>query len=232
MTSDSLSKGRAYQGLVEMIVSGQIREEESLSERGLSERLGFGRTPIREAIKDLVRDGLLESHPVRGTVLKSLTLGDLQDLYEVRFALEGLAAFLAAERGDLTEIARQAALIESAMDAPGSVALEDVHIAGVECHHLLVKASGNRRLEEMYRPFRIRFGGPLVLSPDRSSARILQAASEHLAILRAVLVRDPLEARDLMCRHLQAGLEHRSDLLLKRSAYSRSTRQMTTEKPD
>src|SRR6266404_279294 len=56
---------RAYNKLVELLLSGAISEDVALSERGLSMALGLGRTPIREAVKDLVREGVLESHPTR-----------------------------------------------------------------------------------------------------------------------------------------------------------------------
>src|SRR5699024_10826625 len=111
-TAPKLAKEQAYDKLVELILSGVISEDRPLSERGISEQLGVGRTPTREAIKDLVRDGVPESHPIRGTVLRSLTIADLQGLYEIRFAIEGLAAFLAAERGKVDELKSYATAFE------------------------------------------------------------------------------------------------------------------------
>lgn len=219
MTAEPLNKDLAYDSLVDLIVRGEINETETLSERSLSERLGFGRTPIREAIKDLVREGVLESHPVRGTVLKGLDLTDLQDLYEIRFAIEGLAVFLAAERGPVEELYPIRDLLTTALREPGSVSAEEIHAVGVECHYIIVRLSGNARLVEMYRPFRIRFGGPFVLTPQSSRDRIVEAAREHLDIISAVIGRQPEEARNLMCSHLRIGLEHRTNLLLKRSRY-------------
>jgi DNA-binding GntR family transcriptional regulator len=110
----SLDRERAYRKLVDLILSGKLTENTPLSERGLAESLELGRTPIREAIKDLVREGVLDTHPTRGTFIRPLSLLDLQELYQIRYALEGLAAFLAAERGPSEELISYAAAFQSA----------------------------------------------------------------------------------------------------------------------
>lgn len=66
MPIERLDSERAYDRLVQLIQNGLILEEQPLSKRKLADKLGFGRTPIREAIKGLARDGVLESHPPRG----------------------------------------------------------------------------------------------------------------------------------------------------------------------
>src|SRR5690606_31196479 len=95
---------RAYERLVALLLDGAFPEGTPLSERSLSETLGFGRTPTREAVRDLVREGVLESHPTRGTIVRPLSLAELQDIYEIRYAIEGMAGFLAAERGVLDSL--------------------------------------------------------------------------------------------------------------------------------
>src|SRR6185437_2852402 len=121
-------------------------------------------------IKDLVRDGVLESHPTRGTVLRPLSLSDMQDLYELRFAIEGLAAFLAAERGPVEELRGYAEAFERILENPSGYDVEAVHDQGVDCHYDIVRLAGNSRMMEMYRPFRIRFRIPFGIvrknSPD------------------------------------------------------------------
>jgi DNA-binding GntR family transcriptional regulator len=219
-TPPKLSSQQAYDRLVEMILNGEIREDHPISERGISEAVGIGRTPIREAVKDLVRDGVLESHPARGTTLRPLTPVDLQELYEIRYAIEGLAAFLAAERGRLEELEPYAKAFEATLEDPQATDMVRVYDHGVEFHYAIIKLAANKRLLEIYRPFRIRFRIPFGIVRTRSPERVLASVSEHLAICRAIGARDAERARHLMCEHLRIGLQFRMDMLLRKSGYS------------
>jgi len=96
MPTASLDRDRAYALLRDLVISGEFAPDEPLSERSLSSRLALGRTPIREALKALARDGLLTIHPMRGTFLRQMSFDDLREIHELRLALEGMAAYLAA----------------------------------------------------------------------------------------------------------------------------------------
>jgi DNA-binding GntR family transcriptional regulator len=98
---------RAYYAIRELIVTLELPPGSVVSERELMERLGLGRTPIREALRDLARDRLVEVYPRRGIFVSGVDVGDIAGLSEVRVALESQAARLAAERRndqDLTTI--------------------------------------------------------------------------------------------------------------------------------
>jgi len=217
-TSPKLESQRAYERLVEMLLSGEITEDQPLSERNLSERLGFGRTPVREALRDLVREGVLESHPTRGTVLRQLTLTDLHDLYELRSAIEGLAASLAAERGPVELLQPYAEAFERTLTS-SSFDYHHVHDHGVEFHKEIIRLSGNKRLAELYQPFRLRFRIPFGIIRNRTPERVREAVSEHYELLEAIMARHPERARQLMCAHLKKGLEFRAEMLLHRQRY-------------
>jgi DNA-binding GntR family transcriptional regulator len=209
---------RAYDKLVEMLLNGTITEDQPLSERNLSELLGLGRTPIREAVRDLVREGVLESHPMRGTVLRPLTIADLQDLYEIRYGIEGIAASLAAQRGDVKELEPFARAFEEALSNPDFDVVQ-VHDVGVEFHKTVMRLSGNKRLLEMYYPFRLRFRIPFGIIRNRTPERVRDAVLEHQAMLEAIVRRDADQARQLMCDHLRKGLDFRIEMLLNRARY-------------
>jgi DNA-binding GntR family transcriptional regulator len=215
-TSPKLDSQRAYEKIVDMLVTTPLADDTLLSERNLSTALGLGRTPIREAVRDLVREGVLESHPTRGTILKPLSIADLQDLYEIRQAIEGLGAALAAERGAVELLEPYARAFAMAIEAPEEADLGQLHDVGIEFHSEVMRISGNARLHELYRPFRIRFRIPLGIVPRRAPARVLTAAREHQAILDAIVRRDSAEARRLMVDHLGSGLDFRIDQLLNR----------------
>lgn len=89
---------KAYRGLLEEIVSLHLAPGEVLVEEGLCERLGLGRTPVREALQRLAAQRLVVIIPRRGLMVSEINITDLREIYEVRSPLEGLAAALAAER--------------------------------------------------------------------------------------------------------------------------------------
>jgi DNA-binding GntR family transcriptional regulator len=89
---------QAYFRIRELIVSLELQPGSIVDERALMARLGIGRTPVREALRLLAREGLVEIHPRRGMFVSSVEVGDLAALSEVRAVLESLAARLAAER--------------------------------------------------------------------------------------------------------------------------------------
>ena len=218
---EKLESERAYDMLVDLLLNGTISENQPLSERALSSALGFGRTPIREAVRDLIREGVLESHPTRGTTIRPLTVHDLQDLYEIRFAIEGLAASLAAERGPVQELEPFAEAFEQILAND----TDDTHVAqthdhGVLFHKEVMRLSGNQRLIEMYHPFRLRFRIPFGIVRRRTPERVRVAVLEHQQILQAIMRRDAEQARTLMCQHLRKGLDFRMEMLMNRSRYN------------
>ena len=99
---------RAYYGIRELIVSLELAPGSPVSERELMERLGLGRTPVREALRTLAQEKLVEVYPRRGIVVSPVDVGDLASLSEARIVLESCAARLAAERANAAdrEVAR------------------------------------------------------------------------------------------------------------------------------
>ncbi|MGE4369345.1 MAG: GntR family transcriptional regulator [Burkholderiaceae bacterium] len=212
-----LESRMAYERLVELLLDGSLPEGAMLSERTLSESLGFGRTPVREAIRDLVREGVLESHPTRGSVVRRLTVLELQEIYEIRFALEGLAVQMAADRGAVDELLPYQERFEQVMNSSEPFDVKDIHDVGVDFHMKVVELSGNKELLNMYRPFRLRFRIPFGIVRQRRPERVLSAVTEHYRILQAIARHDTDVARELMHNHLKAGLDFRMKMLTTRT---------------
>ena len=93
---------QAYYRIRELIVTLELPPGSLVSERELMERLGLGRTPVREALRTLARERLVEVYPRRGIFVSPVNVGDLAGLSEVRATLESFAARLAAERATPT----------------------------------------------------------------------------------------------------------------------------------
>lgn len=208
MPMSSLDRDRAYSLLRDLVTSGEFAPDEALSERSLSNRLALGRTPIREALKALARDGLLTIHPMRGTFVRQMSFDDLREIHELRLALEGMAAYLAATRGP-TEPLRQCAEELRSIQLRDNLDVEEAQQVGWAFHDELFRATGNGRLAQSYDNLRAQSGLALQKMRQYSVERTRQAVSEHLDIYAAIEAHAPDTAQQRMWRHLSSAFEAR-----------------------
>lgn len=145
----------AYERLQHMIASGEILPDQPLPEVALAKALGMSRTPVREALRQMEMDGVLDYAPHFGAVVRKIGHDELAEMYSVREALESLAAAEAASRigpaeleqlaachGKMCELSRQASV--SARGVLEGEPLRDFIAADMEFHRIVVEASGNR----------------------------------------------------------------------------------------
>ncbi len=189
----------AYLRLRELIVTVELAPGTAISEPELMLRLGLGRTPIREALRTLQRERLVEVFPRRGMIVSAINVGDLGALTEVRGLLEAQAASLAAERATVAERNEIVDLI-AALDASG--AGERALIDLDERMHRAVWAAAHNpflaaTLEEYYtKTLRIWF-----LALDRV-AGLGDSIREHRALLVAIRDADPPGAAEAARQHV------------------------------
>jgi DNA-binding GntR family transcriptional regulator len=191
---------RAYHAIREMIVSLELRPGAVIDERRLIEELGIGRTPIREALRRLAHERLVEVYPRRGMFVTSVEIQDLASLAEVRSVLESSAARLAAERSSRDDRRAVAALLEDLdrhtdLDQRGLMALDErIHRQVYRCaHNSFLEAS----LEEYYvLALRIWY---LALDQARE---LEQAVLGHREILEAIRDGDANRAEAAMLQHV------------------------------
>lgn len=207
-----LERERAYDNLIRLILGGNFAPGEPLSERRLSERLGIGRTPVREALRDLERSGLVEVLPARGTFVKTPSLSDLREIYEIRYALEGMAAFAAAKRGATPELLNYKKKFEKLAKNPETTSAAEIDELGTQFHLKIIEATGNKTLLKLFRQFRLPFllEGGLVSSTRIAVVR--QLVDEHMGILNAIETGDASTAQRLMCEHLATGWRTRLEM--------------------
>jgi len=208
MTTTSLDRDRAYALLRDLVISGEFSADEPLSERSLSSRLAFGRTPVREALMALARDGLLTIHPMRGTFVRQMSFDDLREIHEMRLALEGMAAYLAATRGP-TDALRNCAAELKRVQALTAIDVEEAQQIGWAFHDELFRTTANSRLVQAYDNLRAQSGLALQKMPQYSPDRTRKAVNEHLGIYAAIEARDPDAAQQRMWRHLSSAFEAR-----------------------
>ncbi len=191
---------QAYYRIRELIVTLELPPGSLVSERELMERFGLGRTPVREALRALARDRLIDVFPRRGMFVADIEVRDLVDLSEVRVVVESAAARLAAERATDADRAEIATLLEE-LDEGGTddertlIELDQrIHRHIYRCAHNPVLAA---TLNEYYvLTLRIWF-----LALDRV-AHLDEAVGQHRALLEAIRDGDAERAAEAMRRHV------------------------------
>lgn len=207
----TIDREEAYSRIKELIADGALVPNEAVSERSLAEQLGLGRTPVREALKGLAREGLLDVVPMRGTFLRQPSIDDVREIYEVRLAIEGMAAFLVAERGAPPELLAFGVRLSRFLRGKGAGDIEAMHRAGWDFHEAIIAATGNRCMLQTYETLRLpimalRSGRPVDAAQARKSLR------EHLSILDAIEKGNGPLAQARIMDHLAGVLEARARL--------------------
>ena len=137
---------RVFQGVEEQIATGQLKDGERLDEASLAERFQVSRTPVREALLQLVGTGLATQIPKRGCFVKSPSLRQMIEMFEVMSELEGMCARLAARRisdTQLSALEQANAGCEDAIEANDS---DLYYRRNVEFHECIYEACGNEFL--------------------------------------------------------------------------------------
>lgn len=197
---------RVASQLSRLILTGRLRPGTKLVEATLARQLGVSRAPLREALKELERFGLVTKWSRRGTRVADLSPRDVKEIYEVKAMIEGLAARLGAERITASELARLKGLYRT---------MERLALAGDRVgyltasrrfHQAFIEASGNSRLVQMYEAMRrqIWWLGTMILT---QSDRHKTSVKEHQEILNALAARDAKRAEAVTEDHVRRGGE-------------------------
>lgn len=202
-TNDAAPSGSltevAYQAIKTAILNNQLHAGDALPADRFVQELALSRTPVREALLRLEKEGLVEVRPRMGTFVTQLNLREIQESYQVRQELEGLAARLAARRAD----AAQLAAVERALKKyplRGEIDCQGMSEAGQQLHALVVEACGNLVLARMIRSLQDHFTRFRALSLDIPE-KVRDSHREHLAILAALKAGDGALAEQLMQEH-------------------------------
>lgn len=192
--------------LRDAIVNGVLQPGERLMEIQLAEELGVSRTPVREAIRKLELEGFVVMVPRRGTYVADLSLKDINEVFEIRTALDVLAAGLAAERitdEELEEMERLLVYIGEYIDSEN---MDKIVEADSQFHDLLYKASRNDRLVGIINNLReqfTRFRSISIAYPGR----LKNTWEEHRRLLEAIAQRNADQAMQIAREHME-NAEH------------------------
>jgi len=198
--------------LREMILRGELAPGERLAEIALAERLGVSRTPIRQALPALAREGLLAAAGRRGFVVRSFSPQDVLDAIETRGLLEGLAARRIAERGAAKELLEKlraclaegdALLARRRFDAADEQRYSEMN---GRFHALIVEAAGSRILADtLAHNDHVPFASARAVAFSKDRALLLPVMSyahrQHHAIVQALERREAARVEALMREH-------------------------------
>jgi DNA-binding GntR family transcriptional regulator len=197
----------AYEQIWKQLVFASERKEQRLSDVALAEKLGVSRTPVRQALERLVKDGLVRADPRRGFWVRLFTRQDIHEIYDLRGALEVLALRLAAPRLDPVDLREQLNLIQRVREqldqSPVSLFLQ----CDFRLHTLLIRASNNGRLIDYLSTLRSQFS-IFQVKDTRYPQRMASALDEHEQILLALLGKDVEKAAQLLATHIAHSKAH------------------------
>lgn len=187
--------------LRQRIVEGQIAPGAKLNERELSELLNVSRTPLREAIKMLAAEGLVELLPHRGAVAASLSEQDVADTFEVIAGLEGQSGELAAQRITPAELAEVQALHYEMMAAYTRRDLSTYYRLNAQIHTRINAAARNPVLTQTWCNVNARLQA-LRFRSNFDEAKWQRAVQEHERMVELLAARDAQALRQLLVQHL------------------------------
>lgn len=191
-----------FNTLRKAILKGELKPGERLMEIQLAQRLGVSRTPVREAIRKLELEGLVRMMPRRGAVVAEITVRDLEDVLEVRAALEELAVQKACEYitdEQLRDLKKAANEFKRSLEDDNLLACVETDMA---FHEIIYSAANNRRLQQMLQNIREQmYRYRLEYLKDKRMHRLL--VEEHDTIRRALKKRDAGKAGSAMRIHIQ-----------------------------
>jgi DNA-binding GntR family transcriptional regulator len=190
----------------QLVLGGEFPPGALLPEAYLAQAFDVSRTPVREALKQLQHEGLVEIRPKVGTFVREPTRREIVELFQLKESLEGLAASLMARRGEVPELGilrRNLADSEEAVLAGDSARYARLV---EEFHWTIVHGSDNRKLAEHYARLMNQLAyRRLVLRTVEHPGRIAASTQEHRGVLEMIEPKDPVGAESAMRNHVYAS---------------------------
>lgn len=199
-----------YENLKRRIITNNLKPGDLLNEGVLSKELKISKTPVREALQQLEKKGLVENIPGKGAFVSRFSFQDIRELCEIRDILECEVIKRVASKGNLNLAEAKAIrdkFIASNMD--GGRTGKSYFNAGDKIHSFIFEAFGNRKLIKEYQGLQeqiIRI--TLHFFDQNRQERAAESFKEHLEIIDALIARDPARAEKAMRIHIKNSMEY------------------------
>lgn len=194
-------KEKVYDELKSAIIALRLKPGEALNERSLADTLGISRTPVREALQRLENEGLVVTEPWKGTRVKEITAEDIEEVFQLRLALEPLAVELAIHNMSDGDDAVIEQLHNEQRRHWENYDADEFIKADMKLHTFLVNLSGNKRLIQIIGNL-IDSMRRLGISAIQTEERCRETMEEHSALIKALKERDLPQARQAMTYHV------------------------------
>lgn len=193
---------RVYKQLRQDILSGRYQEGEALTELSLAKELSVSRTPVREALRQLELEELVEIRPNRGAIVKGITAEDIRDIYEIRSVIEGMAAERAAKEATSEELDQLEEILDLTQFYLDRSNYEKLQSMDGRFHQQLYNMCKNRMLRHILKDMHNYVGRSRGASL-KTEGRAQESIKEHRDVLEAMRARNAQAARELMTLHVQ-----------------------------
>lgn len=188
--------------LRDRILNDEYEHGQKLNELALANELKISRTPIREALKQLELEGLVESIPNKGVYVKGFSPRDIDDMFEIRLALEGLAIQLAIDRMDEVHLSKIKDVFELMEFYTIKKDQEKINDLNILYHETIYQATQSQYFEQLLKDVHYYVSVTSrhsIVQPERLETAI----KEHRAILEAIIAGDKELARDTIQKHIR-----------------------------
>ena len=193
---------RIYEHLREQLLNGERAPSEHLIEAKIAKEIGTSRTPVREALHSLELEGLIESIPRVGYVVKPISEQEVEEICEIRMAIEGIAVRWAMEKAHdklVEELRKNISIAEEKLSAGNAKAFVDLD---AQFHEIIARHSGSQRLLELAQTLRrhmLRYRIQSIYSVDN----VLRAIEGHKGIQRAIKKQNLEEVNKAIRYHME-----------------------------
>ncbi len=188
------------------ILYGKYEKGEKIVEAKLAEEFNVSRTPVREALKQLELDDLVENIPNRGVVVKGISKQDIVDIFTIRLAIEGIAVEWAIERMDQEDMQKIKEIYELMEFYTFKKDVKKFAELNTKFHEAIYKATKSRYLENVLKNYQV-FMKVVRYKSLEKPGRLEGALNEHKRIVDALMEKDVDRAKDVVIEHVKHSKE-------------------------
>lgn len=203
-------RGKVYDRIREDILNGIYKEQEELKEATLGEKMGVSRTPVREALRQLELEGLVEIIPNKGARVTGITKKDIEDIYQIRYLLEGLSARWATEHVTEEQLDKMEETLYLTDFHAGKGNFPQVYELDSQFHELMYEASGSKMLNHILSDFHM-YVTRIRKTSLSNVTRSKNSTEEHRAILEAIKERDADKAEQCAHEHVLSTIKNNQE---------------------
>jgi DNA-binding GntR family transcriptional regulator len=207
-----LNSGEVYDLLKGELIKLEFRPGQILSEKEIILKFKLSRTPVRNALSKMERDGIIEIIPRKGAFIKFLSIKDVVEIFEVRKALEGLAARLASRNVDLEELDKFEKFYLDRLQNIQNENPQEVSDFGIRFHEFIINCAANHRIKNILEGLRVQLEICRIFFLHQDSkvqpSRTIQSIKEHLEIIEALKSGNEELAEARMRDHIANAEKH------------------------